>query len=88
MDPGIELMSSFFSCFSDQARTYVLGSAYSILADESNYGWNPLVWPFKWNHVVSTFYVLTKISLLYHFEHFWGQTIFVAYAGIPKRRRV
>ena len=32
-----------FSCFSDQARTYVLGYAYSLLADESNYGWNPLV---------------------------------------------
>ena len=27
-----------FSCFSDQARTFVLGHAYSLLADESNYG--------------------------------------------------
>ena len=31
------------SCLSDQARTCVLGYAYSLLADESNYGWNPLV---------------------------------------------
>ena len=26
------------SCLSDQARTCVLGYAYSLLADESNYG--------------------------------------------------